>query len=59
MQALVVGIIVLANAFWLGFDWWKLIGVVAVLWGILSILKPTCGCCESSCESVPEKKKKQ
>jgi len=57
----VLGVLILLNFFvwpkWTGFDGWvAFFGVLFLLGGIVRVLKPSCGCCNESCD-MPAKKK--
>ncbi len=47
-KMLVLGIILLVNAFWPFLDWWKLIGILLVLGGIMKMVMPRCSHCEAA-----------
>ena len=44
-KLLIVGVLVLANAFWSFLDWGVFIGLLLVLVGLLKLLKPMCPHC--------------
>jgi hypothetical protein len=43
VKKLILGILVLANIYWLKWDWWMLIGWILVVAGLISMMKP-CTC---------------
>lgn len=60
VMKLVWGVLLLVNAFvwprWMGVDGWvSFVAVLMVLVGLMKMLKPSCGHCESE---MPPKKKK-
>lgn len=52
---MVLGVIVLANHYWLKWEWAVVIGVLLVLKGIMKLAMPTCG----HCKEMPMKKGKR
>ncbi|MBI4175913.1 MAG: hypothetical protein HY518_01805 [Candidatus Aenigmarchaeota archaeon] len=59
-MAVVVGLIVLANATWDWLDWGMLIGLLLVVKGVLGLAMPACPHCkpEGSVGMAPAKKKR-
>ena len=45
VKLVVIGVIMLANAYWPFADWWVLAGILVVLMGLVKIIKPTCPHC--------------
>lgn len=54
-STLVVGLIFLANYWFLNWDWWLVIGLLLVIGGIIHIAKPSCGCDSGCCAAEMEK----
>ena len=61
-KKLVLGALVIANAYWGKFDWPMFIGIVLVVLGAIKMMMPKCPCGGSSgccgMEAMPSKKKK-
>ena len=60
-KKLVLGALVVANAYWMWFNWAMFIGIVLVIVGAVKMIMPKCPCGGSGCcgmEAMPSKKKK-
>ena len=44
---LVARLLVLANVYWLNWEWWTFVGALLVLAGVVKMAKPMCPCCEA------------
>lgn len=51
---IVLGLVVIANQYWLNWSWALVIGLLFILKGIMKVAMPTC----SHCQSMPMKKKR-
>ncbi len=62
-KKLVLGALIVANAYWAWFNWAMFIGVVLVVAGAVKMIMPKCpcggsgGCCDGGMEEKPKKKK--
>ena len=52
---IVLGLVVLANQYWLDWSWALIIGLLFILKGIMKVAMPTC----SHCQPTPVKKGKR
>ena len=43
---IVIGLVLIANQYWFGWDIWVVLGTLLVLKGVLKLVKPTCPHCE-------------
>ena len=44
-KVFVLGLLVILNAVFAWLDWPLYIGLLITLWGLITMIKPTCGCC--------------
>ena len=45
-KLLILGLLILVNVYWLNFDWFKFIGGLLVIGGILKLAMPWCPHCK-------------
>lgn len=60
-KAIVIGLILLINQLYTGYDIWVVIGTLLIIKGVIKLLMPQCGCggCASCDMPAPTKKKKK
>jgi len=58
MSTIVLGVLVWLNIVWWSWDWWKLVGTLLLVGGLVRVFKPSCGCCEEG-TCMPKKAEKK
>jgi len=57
MKWLILGVLILINAYWPVVGWWQFVGIIFVLKGFMLIVKPSCGCPMPAGDKSDKKKK--
>ncbi|KHO45939.1 MAG: hypothetical protein QS98_C0006G0004 [archaeon GW2011_AR3] len=56
MMWIVGGILILANVYWLKWDWWVFIAALIILKGLSKTVMPMCSCCRDQMKKAGRKK---
>jgi uncharacterized membrane protein YjjB (DUF3815 family) len=48
VKLFIVGLLILANVYWINWPWWTFVGALFVLGGLVKMAWPTCGHCKAA-----------